>query len=312
MTGNVSPEILESVLRKLISEVKEVKLIKFRDEYIDSVKDTHSASYVKSIECAFNKLLKFSGNISLLKYDVRYLEKFINHIFKRSKYSAALYYRTLKAAFNKAADWNYIPANPFYKIKLPKFQKEPPVYITYSELEKILKFIPDQLKEFYQVAFFTGLRLSELINLKWNNINLKDRVIKIGDDEFTTKGKKVRFIPICNQVFEILQKNLPKVLKLNINFVFEKKGGCKYSTDYLSKMFKKAVRKSRINSKIHFHSLRHSFASNLIREGASIYHIKSLLGHSSISVTEIYSHVDMNSLRKTVNKFNHISGGLNG
>jgi len=304
---NVSAEILESAIKKILSESKDVGLIDFKNEYVEAIKYTHSKSYVRTVETSFNQLLKFSDNLSLIKYDVRRLEKFIIKTFKRSKYSAALYYRTLKAAFNKAVDWDYIPSNPFNKIKLPKFQKPNPAYITYSELQQILRYVPGNLVELYEFAFFTGLRLSEIIFLKWNSVNLNSRLIQIGSKEFITKGKKIRTIPVCERVYEILLNQFPKILNNKRNFVFHKSNAFPFTASYISKKFKNAVRKSELDERIHFHSLRHSFASNLIKEGVSIYEISKLLGHSSISVTEIYSHLDIGTLKEAVNKFNNIN-----
>ena len=75
-----------------------------------------------------------------------------------------------------------------------------------------------------------------------------------------------------------------------------------FTTNYVSKKFKQAVRLAGADDKIHFHSLRHSFASDLVNKGVPLYHIKELLGHSSIAVTEIYSHPDLESLHEAVNK----------
>src|ERR1035438_3080506 len=99
------------------------------------------------------------------------MENYIISTFKRSKYTAALYFRTQKAAFSKAVDWDYISVNPFNKIKLPRFQKNKPQFINQGDLDIILSHVTsDQLKGIYQFAFFTGMRLSEIVNLKWNNV----------------------------------------------------------------------------------------------------------------------------------------------
>ena len=95
------------------------KILIVEDEYIEAIKYTHSKSYLRSVEYTFKDLLKFSDNLQLSKFDNRYMDNYIISTFKRSKYTAALYFRTLKAAFSKAADWDYISTNPFNKIKLP-------------------------------------------------------------------------------------------------------------------------------------------------------------------------------------------------
>ena len=301
-------QLLEELIRKVVSENKDITLMKFKDEYIEAIRYTHSEAYLRTVKASFNQLLKFTDNVPLIRCEVKLIEKFVNKTFQRSKHAAALYYRTLKAAFNKAVDWNYIPSNPFHKIKLPRIQKNRPEFIDFSQLKEILKYTPAEIKEVYEFAFFTGMRLSEIINLRWINVNLKENIIQVGDKDFITKGKKIRTLPMCNQAYIILQNRFPKIIKHNRDFVFCKKNGFPYSADYISKRFKKGVRKAGLNDKVHFHSLRHSFASNLIKEGVSIYSLKELLGHSSIAVTEIYSHLDMSSLRIAVNKFNSITG----
>jgi integrase/recombinase XerD len=85
--------------------------------------------------------------------------------------------------------------------------------------------------------------------------------------------------------------------------VFCKKDGSKYCGNYVSRKFKNACIAAEMNEAIHFHSLRHSFASNLVQKGVPLYTIKELLGHSSISTTEIYSHLNMDSLREAIKKF---------
>jgi integrase len=82
--------------------------------------------------------------------------------------------------------------------------------------------------------------------------------------------------------------------------VFGKVNGMAYTGDYFSKRFKRACMSAGISDSIHFHSLRHSFASNLAQKGVSLYVIKELLGHSSISTTEIYAHLNVDTLREAV------------
>jgi len=88
------------------------------------------------------------------------------------------------------------------------------------------------------------------------------------------------------------------------NYIFYKVIGVKLNEDYVSKRFKRAVRSAGLSEDIHFHTLRHSFASNLIQKGASIYVVKELLGHESISTTQIYSHLQSENLTQAVNLLN--------
>lgn len=300
--NSISAEILEQLLKKTLSEYSNIKLIQFRDEYISSLQITHSPAYVKTVKSAFNMFVKYTGNIPLIKISPRLIDKFIIYTFSRSKNAAALYYRTLKAAFSKAVIWGYVPSNQFTKVKLPRFQKPKPAFLESDQLNKIIAFIPEHLKDIYLFLFLTGLRLGELVSLKWNNVNLRERTLEIGDEIFTTKSKQIRTIPICETAFNILAKRIPKVYRKDVNYVFPKESGYHYSVNYLSKRFKKALRKAGLNENIKAHSLRHSFASNLIKNGVSLFEIKELLGHRDISTTQIYTHIKIESLKAAVNK----------
>lgn len=142
-------------------------LSKFEDEYLDYLRPTKSKSYINSISFSFRQFISFCGDISLDEIDNRTLDKFIISTFSRTQRGAHLFYRTLKAAFNKAIDWNYASSNPFTKVKFPKLVKSFPAFISEDELLIILANTPYQyLKDIFTVGFYTGLRLGELINMQ--------------------------------------------------------------------------------------------------------------------------------------------------
>jgi len=147
------------------------------------------------------------------------------------------------------------------------------------------------------------MRLGEIINLKWNAVDLTAKTILVcNTEQFTTKSKKERIIPISKKIFDLLNRRIPKIISIkNDEYVFPKMKGIKYNEDYVSKSFKKAVRAAQLDDAIHFHTLRHSFASNLVQRGASIYVVKELLGHGDISTTQIYSHLQKENLVNAVN-----------
>ncbi|MBE0551903.1 MAG: tyrosine-type recombinase/integrase [Ignavibacterium sp.] len=93
------------------------------------------------------------------------------------------------------------------------------------------------------------------------------------------------------------------VIKSNSNpddFIFNRKTDIKFNEDYVSKQFKKALRAAELNDDIHFHNLRHSFASNLVQRGVNLYVVKELLGHEDIKTTQIYSHIQNQNLYDAV------------
>jgi site-specific recombinase XerD len=136
------------------------------------------------------------------------------------------------------------------------------------------------------------------------NVDLQNKVITVGDDCFTTKGRNQRFIPISEETLGTIlsEQKREKVFQINKAYLFCKDDGKRFTGDYISKRFKLACKTAGADPSIHFHSLRHSFASNLVQKGVPLYTIKELLGHSSISTTEIYSHLNMDSLREAIKK----------
>ncbi len=297
---NFQKEIFEPQKQK----IQNISLSKFRNEYIDFIQVSKSKHYTRSIKLSFSMLIKFTGNITLNMLDLRTLDKFINTTFSRAEKAAALYYRTLKAAFSKAVVWNYLSENPLKKIKAPKVAKQFPVFISETELKLIIGNTSKQfLKDLFFTAFYTGMRLGELLNMKWDWIDLEQNIIKVKCSEsFTTKSKKERIIPICSTLQVLLTKLFPRIINLDKNnFVFTRNQNIKLNENFVSKQFKKSVRAACLDEKIHFHTLRHSFASMLVQRGVSLYVVKELLGHEDLSTTQIYSHLQQQNLMNAVN-----------
>ena len=289
-----------------------ITLSSFESQYLEYANNTLSSSYKKNITSSFKVLYeKFKKDIPLTKITSNQLETMLITKFPTAKYATALTYRTLKSAFNKAVQWNYLSVNPLDKVKLPKIPQNNPVFINEIEIKQIISYEKNEtLKDIYLFGFYSGCRINEILNLKWNNIDFAERLIKIKNDEsFTTKNKRERVIPINNFLFENLRKRIPIVNNINNeNYVFVDSNGKKFRADTVSKWFKETVREASkhidLDSSIHFHSLRHSFASCLIQRGVSIYEVSKLLGHSDIKVTEIYSHLKPENLRNAVELLN--------
>lgn len=283
----------------------ERKLISSVSEYEQFIKNSLSNSYWTSVKNANEHLSCFLGDICLAEINQRTAEKVLSYIQEKVRKGYRVYFRNIKAMFNKFVDWDYIAKNPFIKVKLPKNQQTAPLFLSIEELNLILKHILHKgTLQITIFAFFTGCRLAEIINLTWDDINFNERTIRIGSSTFTTKTRKQRILPMCDEVFELLQSiyNENNVLDQG-GFVFAKEDCCKHSQDYVSKSFKKACIKANMNPGVHFHTLRHSFASNLAQDGVSLYVVKELLGHGSITTTEIYSHLNINSLRNAIKVF---------
>ncbi|MCP5061875.1 MAG: tyrosine-type recombinase/integrase [Ignavibacteriae bacterium] len=286
-----------------IGETKEpqqnIYLSDFRTEYLEYVNSIKSKHYISSIALSFRQLESFLGDSPLNNINVRALDKFITSTFARTQTGAHLYYRTLKAAFTKAVAWEYMKENPLTKIKFPKVSKSLPVFISVDEFKIIHSQVKEQyLKDLYAVAFYTGMRRGELINMKSNWIDLSKNIITIKNDEsFQTKSKKERIIPFNKNLRDIFLRYISKKdISKNNKIVFARLGNVKLKGDYVSKKLKKVIRTIGLNDKIHFHTLRHSFASMLVQKGVSLYVVKELLGHEDLSTTQIYSHLKAQNL----------------
>lgn len=217
-------------------QIKYITLSDYHKKYLQFVQDNLSPTYSRIVDLSFRQLVEFTGNIPLENLDYLQLEKFITESFKRTKEGTRTAYIALKSAFNKAIIWNYLDVNHFGKIKLPKIPKNNPLFVKDAELKLILEKEPDSLlKDVYLFAYNTGLRLSEIINLKWSEIDLTEDFIRVRNTEdFITKSKRERIVPINVAVKNILSNRLPKILYLGkLNYVFSN-NGVKLSQDYES------------------------------------------------------------------------------
>ncbi|TFG93290.1 MAG: hypothetical protein E4G71_00665 [Candidatus Atribacteria bacterium] len=222
-----------------------ISLTNFETQYSAFTKNAMSESYNRNILHSFGVLKEnFEIDTPLNQITSNRLESILINKFPSAKYSTAMVYRTLKSAFRKAVQWNYLESNPFDKIKLPKIPQNKPVFISDIELKQIISYEQNEtLKDIYLFAFYSGCRINEILNLKWNSINFPERMISIRNDEtFTTKNKKERIIPINNYLFENLENRFPKVNKINNdNYVIVDYKAKKFRADTVSKWFKKVV-----------------------------------------------------------------------
>ena len=286
--------------------VPEIKLSKYNEQYKQFMSRGYSPRYVRSIDLSFRRLIEFTGDIYLSEVTRVMVEDFISITFYKTNHSARLFNRTLKAAFNKAVDnWGYIKENPFRKIKVPKIPEKLPVFITESQFKLILEETNlEILKDIFTLLFYTGMRVSEITHMTWMNIDFNKKQIIVRNTEvFVTKSKKERIIPMYKTVYEILKKR--EVYKRSDSYpVFFRILGIRLRTDYISRKFRRAVDSTKtVGKEVHLHTLRHSFASNLVRRNVSLTLVQTLLGHASVSTTEIYSHVNREDLVEAVNKF---------
>ncbi|HLA69685.1 MAG TPA: site-specific integrase [Bacteroidota bacterium] len=207
--------------------------------------------------------------------------------------------RAFRAFFNKLKEWGLIPETPCRGIKDIRIADTIRPYLSEEALSSLLeKTKGSQLHNIILFAAMTGLRRGELINLKWEDIDLNRGSILVRSSiSYRTKAGKIRTIPANSMVLELL-KGLPH----RSGHIFQARDGGPLYGNFLRHKFKEAVRSCGLDSALHFHSLRHTFASLLVQKGVSLYHVQKLLGHSSPRVTEIYAHLAVPELATTVER----------
>jgi integrase/recombinase XerD len=305
MSGRISLDENEVHLNSC-NNVKSISLLKFYAEYYEYVSLKYSSKYAKSLTTLFNHLFKYFGKNRLInEIEYREWDKFFLQLLKQCPGGTPVYMRTLKAALNKAKEWEFISENLLNKIKLPKRQREEQVSLTVDELTSILDAVNNpNLNNLIKTAFYTGLRLSELINLKVKHVDLKASFLTVGDEDLITKSRKVREVALCSQEIQLL-KDITSHKKPD-DLLFGKTKKFPYSADYVSRTFKKAVRQKNLNERIHFHSCRHSYISHLANSEVPLPAVQMLAGHSTITTTMRYVHVDRMELMKSVRVLNEL------
>ena len=255
----------------------------------------------------FNHVFKYFGkNRSLQEIEYRDLDKFFLHLTKKSPGGAPVYLRTLKAALNKAIEWDLITENPLTKIRLPKRQQEEQLTLNASEIHDIVNAVSNQqIKALIETAFYTGLRRSELVGLKVKHVDQETGFLQVGDEELITKSRKTREVALCTQVIDLLSNII--INKQPDDLLFGKTKKIPYTADYISRVFKRAVDRNQLNKRIHFHTCRHSYITNLANGDIPLQAVQMLAGHSNITTTMRYVHVDRNELLKSVNVLNNLN-----
>ena len=295
-------------LSKTSQDAKRISLLKYYAEYNEYVSVKYSEKYSLSVSTTFNHLFRHFGKNQILnEIEYRHWDKFFLQLNKKSPGGAPVYLRTLKAAMNKAVEWGVLSENYLKKVKLPKKQQEEQKILNVNGLNDILDVVSNpQIRSLIKVAFYTGLRLSELINLRVKNVDTKEGFLTVGGDGYKTKSRRIREVALSNQVLKLLDEISDN--KKPDDLIFGKTKKIPYTADHVTRVFKKAVRKNKLNDKIHFHTCRHSYITHLANSNdIPLPVVQKLAGHASITTTMRYVHVDRMELMKSVNVLNNLN-----
>lgn len=215
---------------------------------------------------------------------------------------------TLKSFHKFLVLEHYIKHNPTLSISAPKLDKKLPTVLSVEEVMMLLNSLNDDTpynarnRAMIEVMYGTGLRVSELVNLKLNELHLTSKMIST-----TGKGSKERIVPINDYAAKVLRdyivKYRPELVKngKDNNYIFLNNQGQPLSRQSFFLILKRLTKDAGIEKEISPHTLRHSFATHLLEAGTDLRYIQEMLGHEDISTTQIYTHLSKQKIKSVYN-----------
>ena len=254
----------------------------------------------------FNDYLKSHNINDLTKVQRDQIKPYLVTLYDL-KYTSSTIARklsALKSFYKYLFQHNLITTNPFILIKTPKKEKKLPNFLYYNELDILLK-TPDKNTPLgfrncllLELLYSTGIRVSELVNIKLSDIDFKSGKILING-----KGNKERIVLYGDYCRDYLKQYLPNIRNSLLNghnhpYLLVNHHGEPLTTRGVRSIIDTIIKHSSVKSHVSPHTLRHTFATHLLNEGADILAVKELLGHSSLNSTQIYTHVTNERLRE--------------
>jgi integrase/recombinase XerC len=274
------------------------------------VEKNYSDKTIKSYEDDLSSFILETnkGLLSITEEDIiEYLKILKNNKYKKTSISRKI--STLKS-FYKYVNFKKIKEgyNPTLYILYPKKDKKLPNFIEYNELEEMIQSSLEGKNKkrnnlIVELLYATGVRVSELVNIKINDIDFNDQSIRV-----MGKGSKERIVYFgeyaLNALNEYINDERKKTLKnMDSEWLFPSKKEDHLSTRMIELIIDKIMKSVSVKSKVSPHTLRHTFATHLLNSGCDIRVVQELLGHENLVTTEVYTHITNEELRNTYNKF---------
>ena len=269
-------------------------------------------AYLHDVEKLYQYVSARKDSVELAQLELSHLQEFLAWINElgMSPTSQGRIISGLKSFFQYLVLENILNRNPTELLEAPKTRRKLPDTLSIEELQLIFDSIDvstaegTRNKTILETMYSCGLRVSELTDLRISNIYVDVEFIRV-----IGKGNKERLIPIGQEALKHIllykegyrNKVMPK--KGNEDILFLNRRGGKLSRVMIFYIIKEYTAKAGIKKNIHPHTLRHSFATHLIEGGADLRAVQEMLGHESISTTEIYTHLDRDFLRETIHRF---------
>ena len=270
-----------------------------------------------SIEAYLNDVAKLSSFATEVSKDLNQLS--LEDLFSFMKWltglglaerSQARIVSGVKAYYNYLVLERLIDASPAELLEVPKLTRKLPEVLEHNEIESMLETMDmsrpsaQRNRAIIEVIYSCGLRVSELIGLKINDIDYLEQLVLV-----TGKGNKQRLIPIGSEALKHTQlylnhiRNQQAESKSGAGILFLNNRGGALSRVYVFKLIKRLAAEAGIRKNVSPHTLRHSFATSLVEAGADLRAVQQMLGHKSITTTEIYTHLDRTYLKDVLKQY---------
>ncbi|EFL50925.1 integrase family protein [Solidesulfovibrio fructosivorans JJ]] len=277
----------------------------FEGVYLEHARQNKKPNTVQTEQGLFRKWLgPVIGDVPLKDISPFHLERIRKNIAAAGLSARSAHYAlcVVRQVFNFARDHDMTDCvSPTCKVKAPKTDNRRLRFLTHEEADKLLEHVAKRSHELHAISLVSlhcGLRAGEIFNLTWSDVDFDRETLTLRD----TKNGRTRIAYMTGQVRGMLAA---RVKGGPGDPVFPGRGGVRRS--YVSNAFERAVKDLGFNEgitdsrqKVVFHSLRHTFASWLVEQGTDLYSVKELMGHRTLSMTERYSHLSPDSLRRAV------------
>lgn len=282
--------------------------MKYIDKYLEYLKviKKETNNTISSYRNDLMELYDFNNN--LLNINEKDVSNYLEYLYNRglARNSIARKISAIRGFYQYLQGEGILRNNYFREVSSPKKKESLPKYVRTSDIEKMFLCFDKKTSLgqrnalILEMLYATGVRIGELVNIKINDINRYDRTIKI-----LGKGRKERIVvygSYCEEALDLyLSDGRTELNKNGSDYLFLNKNGGRLSDRYIRKIIDDVVVKCEIDYQISPHTLRHTFATDMLNNGADLMTVKELLGHSSINTTGIYTHVSNEQLKKVYN-----------
>lgn len=286
--------------------------MRYIDKYLEYLKVIKKYSEL-TIKSYYDDLIEYNEflgdsftNILDINYDT--VKLYLKYLYEKkiNKNSISRKLSSIRGLYNYLVREEIINTNYFNKVSNPKKELYLPKFLKNNELDKIFEVckedtpINQRNTLIIELLYASGIRVSELVNIKLSDINRSEKSIKI-----LGKGSKERMALYNNHTKKAMDTYLDDGYhffnKKSSGYLILNKDGNKLSERYVRVIIDSLVRKAGLDIKISPHTMRHTFATDMLEEGADLVTVKELLGHESLNTTSIYTHITNEQIRKTYN-----------